>query len=134
MRLVLPLLLLLLLKVEVLVLVLPPQLLRLQQYRQVTNDLVPPSLCPSLPPSLRFNDGNKGRTIICQMNNTEVKDTPSHVVKYVDPNLFHLLCDRSSGGVVIGKNTKVKIVNILVCARCRAHTLCWKCTKRYTWQ
>jgi len=53
------------------------------------------------------------------MHNTEVKDTPSHVVKYVDLNLFYLLCDRSSGGVVLRKNTKVKIVNILVCARCR---------------
>jgi len=68
--------------------------------------------------------------------NTEEKDTPSHVVKYVDLIILYFLCDRSSGGVVLGKNTKVKTVNILVCARWRerAHTMCWKYTKRYTRQ
>jgi len=47
------------------------------------------------------------------MHNTEEKDTPSHLVKYVDLMFFHLWCDRASGGVVRGKNTNVKTLNIL---------------------
>jgi len=70
------------------------------------------------------------------MHNTEEIDTPGHLVKYVDLIFLYLSCNRASGGVVLGKNTKVNTVNNLVCARCRerAHTMCWRCTKRYTWQ